>query len=203
MAFLASIVGKDPNVAMDPITDSKRSMAAFTTLPEWQRSAGTELGPIRSALLKNILPGPVRVLDVPRLADFKADNHELLTTFRSHVEKEVFDCAQTPDSRFRAAREELAQDRLIEGCREVEARMNERRLGPLVRGTLGVVAPALGLADTIIGGGSLMAALGGGLGMIGAADAAFRGVRRREILQGPLAYAALAQQQFASVGAAS
>jgi len=51
MAFLASIVGKDPNVVMDPITDSEASMAAFTTLPEQDRQINAELEPIRSALL--------------------------------------------------------------------------------------------------------------------------------------------------------
>ncbi len=201
MAFLASLVGKDPDVAMDPITDSERSMAAFTTLPEQERQINTELDPIRYALLENVLPGPAGTINVPKLAAFKADHQQLLKPFRNRVEKEVFDCAQIADMRFRAEGEKRAQSRLLEELCEIEARMNERKLGPLVRGSLGVVAPALGLADALIGGGSLMAILGTSLGVAGAADSAFRGARRRDILQGPLAYAALARRDFASTGA--
>jgi hypothetical protein len=72
---------------MDPITDSEASMAAFTTLPEKDRSIETELEPIRYALVENILPGPTGDIDVPKLAKFKAEHRQLLVPFRQRVEQ--------------------------------------------------------------------------------------------------------------------
>lgn len=60
MAFLAWIVGKDPDVAMDPVTDSEAAMTAFTALPTKTRQLTGEVEPIRYALLEGVLPGPGR-----------------------------------------------------------------------------------------------------------------------------------------------
>ena len=75
--------------------------------------------------------------------------------------------------------------------------MSERRLGPVTRGTIGVVAASLTVADLVVTGGSMLALTSGGLGLASATDAAFQGTRRQDILKNPLAYAALAQRQFA------
>jgi hypothetical protein len=70
--------------------------------------------------------------------------------------------------------------------------MTKRRIGPIVRGAIGVASAALGLIDALMGG-SLILIAGGALGVAGATDTAFQGTRRSEILTGPLTYAALAQ----------
>ena len=48
----------------------------------------------------------------------------------------------------------------------------------------------------------MLSVTGGALGMAGATDSAFQGTRRKEILKNPLAYAALAQRQFAPAATA-
>ena len=197
MAFLASIVGKDPNVVMDPITDSEASMAAFTTLPEQDRQINAELEPIRSALLDDVLPGPTSEIDFGKLAKFKAKHRELLLSFRRCVEREAVGCAQIDDPRLRTRQVEIAHATLADQVREIEGRMSERRLGPVTRGTIGVVAASLTVADLVVTGGSTLALTSGGLGLASATDAAFQGTRRQDILKNPLAYAALAQRQFA------
>lgn len=196
MAFLASIVGKDPDVAMDPITDSEGSMAAFTTLPESARAIETELEPIRYALLKDILPGPSDPIDISKLADFKAENRGLLAPFRNEVEQETLRCAQVPDPRLRDKQLELARTRLVEGAREIETQMSKRKFGAVVRGSVGVAAAAFTVADAILSGGSVTLLTGGALGLAGAMDSAFQGTRRKDILSNPLAYAALAGRKF-------
>jgi hypothetical protein len=127
MAFLASIVGKDENVAMDPITDSEAAMAAFTKLPEASRQIETELEPIRYALLTEILPGPATGIEPKSLADFKADHHDLLVSFRNRLEQKAIDCAQVTDGRLRNAMLERVRGELADDLNEIEQRMGERR----------------------------------------------------------------------------
>jgi hypothetical protein len=197
MAFLASIVGNDPDVAMDPITDSEAAMAAFTTLPEKYRELTPEIEPIRYALLEDILPGPSREIDVPKLAEFKAEYQQLLIRFRNRVERETIDCAQITDPRFRAKQAELARKTLADEVREIEQRMSQRKLGPISRGAIAIAAPAVALVDLVLTGGSLLAVTAGALGLGGATDSAYRGTRRKDILKNPLAYAAVARRDLA------
>ena len=196
MAFLASILGKDEAVAMDPITDSEAAIAAFTTLPEDDRQVGTELEPIRYALLEDILPGPAVGIEAARLSEFKAEYRQLLTGFRNRVEQKTIDCAQVADRRLRSEMVQLARRELAREVDEIERRMTERRWPLAARGGLSVAVAALGLADLVVTGGTVLGLAGGGLGLAGSVDAAFEGLRRRDILDHPLAYAALAQRQL-------
>jgi hypothetical protein len=74
--------------------------------------------------------------------------------------------------------------------------MSKQKLGPLVRGSVGVAAAALTVADAILTGGSVTLLAAGALGLAGATDSAFLGLRRRDILSNPLAYAALARSKL-------
>jgi hypothetical protein len=197
MAFLASIVGKDEKVAMDPITDSEAAMAAFTTLPEEERQIGAELEPIRYALLRDILPGPAAGIEPGRLAEFKSDHDRLLTGFRNRVEKKAIECAQVADPRLRDAMVDQVRRELALEIEEIERRMSERQWPLAARGALGVAVAALAIADLAVAGGTLLALVGSSLGLAGSVDAAFQGVRRRDVLKEPLAYAALARRQLA------
>jgi hypothetical protein len=199
MAFLASIVGKAEQVAMDPITDSEAAIAAFTTLPEEDRQIGTELEPIRYALLRDILPGPATGIEPARLAEFKADYHRLLTGFRNRVEQKAIDCAQVADRRLRDAMVERARRDLAAELDEIERRMSERQWPLAARGALGVAVAALGLADLAVTGGTALGLTGSSLGLAGSVDAAFQGRRRRDVLEHPLAYAALARREFTAI----
>jgi hypothetical protein len=199
MAFLASIVGKDEQVAMDPITDSEAAVAAFTTLPEEDRQIGTELEPIRYALLGDILPGPAAGVEPATLAQFKNDHHHLLTGFRNRVERKAIDCAQITDRRLQQEMVGHARHELIAEIDEIERRMGERQWPLAARGALGVVIAALGVADLAVSGGTVLGVASGGLGLAGSVDAAFQGRRRRDVFENPLAYSALARREFVSV----
>jgi hypothetical protein len=196
MAFLASIVGKDEQVAMDPITDSDAAIAAFTTLPEKDRAIATELEPIRYALLSEVLPGPAAGIEPARLAEFRAEHLELLTGFRNRVEREARQCAQATDPRLRQELVDGTRIDLAAEIEEIERRMSERRWPLAGRGALGVAAGALGLLDFAVSGGTLLGLASGSLGLAGSVDAAFQGKRRRDVLGDPLAYAALARREL-------
>jgi hypothetical protein len=201
MAFLASILGNDEQVAMDPITNSETALAAFTTLPEPSRPIGTELDPIRYALLRDILPGPAAGIEPELLAAFKHDHRDLLIRFRGRVEDKVTECAREDDPRLRDRVVESARRELADELREIESRMGERRWPLAARGALGVVVAAAGLSDLVITGGSLLAITSGGLGLAGAVDAAFQGRKREDLLERPLALAALARRDLAAAAA--
>ena len=196
MAFLAAIVGKDEQVGMDPVTDSAAAIAAFTALPEEDRQIGTELEPIRYALLRDILPGPAAGIEPARLAEFKAEHEHLLIGFRNRVERKAIECAQVADHRLRAAMVDGARVDFASELDEIERRMNERRWPLAARGALGVAVVALGNADLATTGGSAYALMGSSLGLAGSVDAAFRGRRRRDVLEHPLAFAALARREL-------
>jgi hypothetical protein len=198
MAFLASIVGKDEHVAMDPITDSETAIAAFTQLSEEDRQIGTELDPIRYALLRDILPGPAVKIEPANLANFKADFHPLLSAFRNRVEQTTIDCAQVNDRRIRDEKVRQARDSFAAEIDEIEWRMTERHWALAPRGALGVAIAALGIADLALTGGTALDLISSSLGLAAAVDAAFEGRRRKEVLQNPLAYAAFARRDFAT-----
>jgi hypothetical protein len=198
MAFLASIVGKDEQVAMDPITDSDAAIAAFTTLPEEDRAIATELEPIRYALLSEVLPGPAAGIEPARLAEFRAEHLELLTGFRNRVEREARQCAQATDPRLKQEMVNGARTDLAAEIEEIERRMCERTWPLAERAALGVAAGALGLLDIAVSGGTLLGLASTSLGLAGAVDAAFQGKRTQDVLGNPLAYAALARRELPS-----
>jgi hypothetical protein len=129
-------------------------MAAFTTLPEASRPIETELEPIRYALLGDILPGTATGIEPARLADFKADHHDLLVSFRNRVEHKAIECAQVADGRLRDAMLGRVRGELANDLNEIERRMVERRWPLAARCALGVAVAALGLADLAVSGGN-------------------------------------------------
>lgn len=198
MAFLASILCKDEGLGMEPITDARDAMAAFTALPEEKRTLGTELEPIRYALLRDILPGPATSIAPAQLAAFKATHGPLLRRFRIRVGRAVLECARIDDRpALRDGMVAQLRSELVEDLVEIERRMGERRWPIAARGALGVAVAALAVADTVLTGATAVALASGSLGLAGSVDAAFGGRRRREIFESPLAYAALARRELA------
>lgn len=196
MAYLAAIVAKDYGIAMDPITDSEAALAAFKGLPDGERHIDTDMHPIRFALLDHILPGPAAGVEPARLAEFKNEHADLLTRFRTRVERGVIDCAQVSDERQRAKHVSTVRAELTDELVEIERRMSERRWPTVVRGSVGVVIAALGIADLAATGGTTFAAASGVLGLGGAIDTALQGRRRAELFKSPLAFAAIARREF-------
>lgn len=197
MAYLAVLVCKDETVGMDPITDSEFAFDAFKTLPEQDRQIDTDLQPIRYAMLSDILPGPVAGVEPARLAEFKHAHADLLGRFRTRVERKIIEYAQVADNRLRVKAIAAGRDELEEELVEIEQRMNERRWPMVVRGAVGIVIAALGLADLAVTGGGAFAVAGSSLGLAGAVDEAFQGRRRADIFENPLAFAAFARREFA------
>lgn len=195
MAYLAVLVCQDQSVGMDPITDSPAAIDAFKPLPDHDR-LGTERQSIRFELLRDILPAPAGGIEPARLAEFKEDHKELLTTFRRRVEAEAIQCAGQPDDRDRAALMNVARNGLKQELTEIEERMKERRW-TVVWSAVGVVAAALTVADLAFTGGTLATAASS-LGLVAAVDQAFRGQRRSAIFDRPLAFAAFARRELGS-----
>jgi len=203
MAYLATILARAQEQNTDPITDRRECLAAY----EHVRSADshndiatglvTETEPVRTFMLRCVLPAPGELVRVAEIAVFKDRHRGLLTAFRRTVEQRVVDVAAINDPRLRARQLDLAAEDLKEQIDEIVARMEEsywRRIG--FGGIAAVVAGAAALADAAMTGGKLTMAAGS-IGLISAVWGAFSGAKTpRELLERPLAYAALAREEF-------
>jgi hypothetical protein len=123
LAYVASWLASLPDIAMEPITDSRKMFAAMGGLP----GSLERLDGIRRGLLAGVLPAPEGLIPVSELASFKESHRELLRLFRRTLEARILDCAREADP---AVRDRLVQEARIElrdGADEVRRRLSERR----------------------------------------------------------------------------
>jgi hypothetical protein len=197
MAFLATVLGQHREQPMDPITDSVDCLNAFTALPTRERTLEGQLAPIRTEILSGVLPAPVDPVKPRELAEFKERHRPLLKGFRTAIEQCVVAAAAIDDPHLRARKVELIKAELKGQQEEITRRMEEqnwRRIG--VGSLVGVAAAAVVVADAVVTGGSLTRA-GASLGLASAVYIAFEGTRSpRQLLERPMAYAALAEGKF-------
>jgi hypothetical protein len=192
LAVLAAHVGRAEGMA--PITDRGQLLSrmgvgrgGLTTLELFDR--------MRGAVIRDALPAPSDPVSVRDLVAFKERHRELLRSFRRYVERELVECARERDEDLRSMMlVELASE-IRDRVAELHAKMSERRW-PTVPGLLCAAvssAPAAFQAAT-------------GSDAIAAASVATTALAEvmRSALTGPLAaiegspmaYAALAQQEF-------
>src|SRR5439155_818164 len=93
MAYLAGVLSRIPGVDMDPITDAVSHLEGFA-LDSEHEGAAPRLQSARMAVLDAILPAPAEHVEVADLAEFKADNRDLLPRFRREVEQAILQVAE-------------------------------------------------------------------------------------------------------------
>lgn len=204
MAYLATILARGSEQATDPITDRQECLAAFqyvggkSSLADSTEGVITETEPVRTEIIQSVLPAPYEIIRVAELAEFKARHRELLTRFRRTIEQKIIEVAAIDDRRLRARQLELVKKELQGQVDEIIARMKESRWRRIGLGTIAaVVAGGVALADAAMTGGTLTMTAGS-IGLISAVYGAFSGTKTpRELLERPMAYAALARRAFA------
>lgn len=202
MAYLAAILARASEQHTDPITDSQDCLAAFTYFHSSDSSHGaskgvvTETEPLRTHILRRLLPAPSEIIHAYDIAEFKQRHGKLLKDFRLAVEQKVIAVAAIPDPHLREYQLDLVADELKQQMDEIIARMQDWHWPRIALGALGVVAGGLALADAVTTGG-VLTATAASLGLIPAAWSAFEGVEiPRELLERPMAYAALTHRDL-------
>lgn len=197
MAYLASVLCGYPDVDMDPITDQVESLSPFTATPHRVASRREVIDELRIAVLGSILPAPVDSVPAAELKAFKERHGQRLSRFRRHIESFLIDVSRDDDLELRAERIRRFQDGAQEDIYEIRSRMNERRWPRIVLGTCcGLVGAAIPGVQAALAG-DPAAAVTGLPGLISAVYAALAGRGRRDdLLLGPLAYAALAEESL-------
>jgi hypothetical protein len=195
MTYLATVLAKHERVKAAPVTNDLKSLRALarTERPSPYRR---RVGGIREVVLNQVLPSPRRVPPVAELASFKERHADKLGRLRAFVEQSCIEIASIENAEARTDRTEILQAQLRTQLQDVQEAMRTSwsdivfgRLVPLLATPLTLDAAAQGLSA---------AGVGGGLTLVGAIYQAVSGLGpSREALRHPLAYAALAHQQFA------
>lgn len=188
MAYLAGVLGKMPDVNADPVTAERQSldMIGGSRNPVLQRRVEA-----RSVLMRRLLPRPTANLSIADIARFKANNAEALKKFRRAIEMQCIDIAQVEHAGLRQERATLVAEELHEEIGNVAEAMRIQ-WGHVVMGGLWVVLGALaGYAATPAD--QPLARISAGSSLGSAIYQMFDPLRtRREALQKPMAYGALA-----------
>lgn len=97
MAYLASVLGKLPDINSEPITDSIQSLNSFSTLDYNKGKMSQEIDEMRTIILKNILPAPRGDISPEKLAEFKEEHKKELAKFREEIEYFLYGVAEIKD----------------------------------------------------------------------------------------------------------
>ena len=197
MAYLSSVLGRLEDLQMCPITDHPQYFSAFTKFPKSKPKAADVISELRIAVLHRILPVPAGVISVSELANFKARYINQLSHLRRSVESALFDMSLILDTQTRNERLNLFKRNLEEEIAELKARMLERKWPQLNLGTVCcLLAAAIPGAEAVTTG-DTASALKALPGLVAAIYFAFKETpNQSEIMQSPLAYAALFQRRF-------
>jgi hypothetical protein len=181
---------------MTLITDRRDSLQPFTGNVE-ARDLLTPRTELRDSVLEAILPAPDSPLPAFEIADFKEHHGDRLVAFRREVERRLRHVAVTSDEEERARRLQLLRDELAEDVDEISARIRESNPGVRVsRHTLAAISSVALPAVTAAAGRDWLAATAS-LPALLLACQSLRGRSDPEVLDQPLAYAAIAQRRFA------
>lgn len=90
MAYLASALGKLPEINAKPITDTVSQLEIFQTKDV-----------TRTIILDRLLPAPNLDVSPAEIARFKSAHRQYLIKFRNHIEQFILQVAAVPDSNVR------------------------------------------------------------------------------------------------------
>lgn len=203
MAYLAGILSRGPTVPRMPITDRRESLEAFGRLhlpaPADHAAEGVvaKTEPIRTQILRDLLPAPAGVIRVYEIAEFKKANGDRLKRFRHAIEEALLEIAVIEDPTLRARKLEVVSARLTTQKQTIAAQMEQRGWRRIGFGTLMAVgATAATVADFLVTGGMTgLAKASGTFGLIGAVYDAFTKPSKK-LLTEPMAYAALSARKL-------
>lgn len=130
MAYLATVLGKLPDVEAIPVSDQEAGIARLAP-PSVGSDIDIRLGQLRMAVLDDVFPSPSRPLEAAEIATFKNKHRSLLTRFRLEVEREVIRLADFDNDELRDAAKANLSDRIQEDIREIKSKLGESGFGPI------------------------------------------------------------------------
>jgi hypothetical protein len=198
MTYLATSLGSVAAIDAVPVTDRVGYAALVSEARITTRDRPLEgRAAIRSLVLRALLPCPARTISIDSLQRFKERHGSLLPRFRNRIEAHCIQVASLDDPELRAEASRLFIDESRAELDAITAAMRPA-FGAVVFGS---IAPLLGSGLLWHGGGpeNPMMQAGAALSFAGTAYQAIASVRngRREAMNRPLAYLALARRSFA------
>jgi hypothetical protein len=194
MAYLAGRLSRARNLQMEPITDQRQYFSSGGGRGERVDTAAL-FDQMRGAVLNGILPAPAEGLAPREIARFKDEHWDELGRFRRLVESRLLTCAREPSDELRERMVSELRDDLEDDVADISARLRRHRWTPAV-GTLCVaLAAAPAVVETAVTGSPFPAASAAAAPLADIVHRALTGGRTKPADE-PLAYAALAQQQF-------
>ncbi len=91
MAYLATVLGRLPDIESEPITDKSTNLCSFVPQFYQEKKIISEIDETRFIVLKDILPGPWDRINPRKLAKFKEEYKDELTNFQNCIESFVID----------------------------------------------------------------------------------------------------------------
>jgi hypothetical protein len=194
MAYLAARLCELDELAMDPVTSHAERLAPFAmTLPG-------RLDQSHKETLAVLLPAPTGDVSPRQLVDFKERHRDELRALRDHVERGLLDIALVEADEARRRKLEQLKGELALQVDQLNARISERgwRSDPAST-VLQILSPAGPVGVAAITGHFAAAAVGVPALLLAGYLAARRDPSGKA--SSPLAFAALAQDEFRAVGA--
>jgi len=198
MGYLATVLGKCESIQMDPITDKIESLSVFSSSPHRILGAPALLEELRLGVLESILPAPTEDIVVDDFVGFKKRHSRKLSRFRRHIENELIKVALIKDEAMREYRFRLFKEELVDDLEDVMSTLKNQWVN-ILPGTLCTFIPAaIPVVEAALSQ-DLFRALQALPSLISAALRALGDVKSllRSNIESPLAYAALAQREFA------
>jgi hypothetical protein len=187
MTFLAQYLGALPEVNSAPITPNS---TLFALLSDNSKAVG-QIAETREVILQRVMPLPKVTVTLKQVLKFRRTYGDMLRGLRVMVEARCFELVNIADPEWRSVRQ-----REILAAIETRAKEIDKAMRPSWLTTFGSIAAVGSAIAGGIGGGPYPAAAGVlGLSSL-AADALRARDARREQVQDPLAFGALARRMF-------
>jgi hypothetical protein len=187
MAYLASCLGRLPEINSTPITDNDFNFQSID--PEYFR-VQAEINAMRGIVLNDIFPSPERVIAPEDIIDFKRDHHNELNSFRNRIEHFLIETAAIRDDTIRSLMVDQFKMENQDVLRALEEGMQSRRWGNITWGRFLAYAPGL---VALLGFPNPLAIAGGILGLASAVCRDYTNRRGDDLRrENPMAYAMMA-----------
>jgi hypothetical protein len=193
MTYLATALGRLPELDMTPITDLDSHLKLLFAQDE--PAGSSEQAELQIAVVSEALPAPSGPVPPEELAKFKDANRQLLQAFRLEVTRSALEStAAAPGARRALA--ELKGRELAGMAEELTRQMRGRRWQRIGLGALAVVGAGAAAADAFLSGGALTQT-SAVTGLLGAALGTVDQGRQVPFAREGVAYAVSAARAFA------
>jgi hypothetical protein len=189
MAYLASFLGRLPEINSTPITDNR---STFQSIDPIYLRAQANINAMRGVVLNDIFPSPEGLIAPESIVDFKSDHRNELERFRNRIETFLVHAASEPNDAIRSMQVDQFRRELSDEISVLKESMEQRNWGYISLGRFLAYAP--GMAGII--GGAIAAnppAIVGGI--LSLANAVYRDYmyinEAEDLMRNPMAYAML------------